>query len=102
MDATSSEDEEEEGETTDAETCCSDDSGGGEGCEDGETNNVDEVDQESSREQRQMDGVGRYVSEHFVQILPNPDLPGHDAILRTAQSLLRCRIDAPSCLCFHF
>mmetsp|Transcript_98411 Transcript_98411/g.169262 ORF Transcript_98411/g.169262 Transcript_98411/m.169262 type:complete len:676 (-) Transcript_98411:69-2096(-) len=34
-----------------------------------------------------MEGVGPYVSRHFVQLLPNPAVPGHDAILAAAERL---------------
>eukprot|EP00747_Dinoflagellata_sp_TGD_P030040 gnl/TRDRNA2_/TRDRNA2_134354_c0_seq1.p1 gnl/TRDRNA2_/TRDRNA2_134354_c0~~gnl/TRDRNA2_/TRDRNA2_134354_c0_seq1.p1 ORF type:complete len:632 (-),score=119.51 gnl/TRDRNA2_/TRDRNA2_134354_c0_seq1:28-1923(-) len=36
---------------------------------------------------REMDGVGPYVTSHFVQVLPNPSVPYHDIILATAETL---------------
>lgn len=41
-------------------------------------------------EARCMIGVGPYATSHFVQLLPNPLVPGHDAILAAASGLIVC------------
>lgn len=39
-------------------------------------------------EAKAMDGVGPYVTHHFVKLLPNGNVPGHNAILAAAERLL--------------
>lgn len=76
----------EDGETSDAEWSSDEDSGTDVKAT-ATSKASDERSEEEVQDDRLMKGVGPYVSEHFVQLLPNPLLPGHDAILAAATRL---------------